>query len=143
LLPDLDRLWTEWWSLNTPGRAVAAVQYVSCLMYPDSENPIFTPWTSDGGGGSPCLWAFAGHLYSNYWLEQNIVFLKKYLNAGTVSSVLLRSIALLADQPEHEVAAQVQADFPLCVETLEARCVELPRFLETTQEATTVFSWSK
>jgi hypothetical protein len=72
LLPDVERLWTEWWSLSTVGRAVAAVQYVSCLMYADGENPIFAPWTPDRGGGPPCLWGFEGHLYSHRWLEINV-----------------------------------------------------------------------
>jgi hypothetical protein len=56
LLPDVERLWTAWWSLDTVGRAIAAVQYISCLMYSENENPVFAPWTPDGGGGPPCLW---------------------------------------------------------------------------------------
>src|SRR5216684_7716999 len=51
LLPDVDRLWGAWWSLNTFGRAIAAVQYISCLIYPENENPVFAPRTPNGGGG--------------------------------------------------------------------------------------------
>lgn len=72
--PDIERLWTAWWSLETVGRAVGALQYISCLMYPINENPVFAPWTSDNGGGPPCLWEFEGHLYSNRWLETNHFF---------------------------------------------------------------------
>lgn len=50
-LPDIERLWTEWWSISTVGKAVAAVQYISCLMYAKGENPVFAPWTPDDGGG--------------------------------------------------------------------------------------------
>jgi len=38
LLPDVDQLWTVWWSIDTVGRAVAAAQYISCLMYGVNEN---------------------------------------------------------------------------------------------------------
>jgi hypothetical protein len=43
LLPDVDRLCGAWWSLNTFGRAIAAVQYIWCLLYPENENPVFAP----------------------------------------------------------------------------------------------------
>jgi hypothetical protein len=46
LLPDVDRMWSAWWSLDTLGRAIAATQYVSCLMSPENENPVFAAWAS-------------------------------------------------------------------------------------------------
>jgi hypothetical protein len=30
LLPDVDRLWSAWWSVDTVGRAIGAVQYYRC-----------------------------------------------------------------------------------------------------------------
>jgi hypothetical protein len=138
----MDRIWTAWWSLDTVGRAIGAVQYVSCLMYPENENPVFAPWTRDGGGGPPCLWEFAGHLYTHRWLEPNINFLKRVLNTQGVGDALNRAVERLVEQPEHDMAVQVQADLPLCIETLEARCVELPRLLGTTQEPGRSLKWS-
>src|SRR5579864_964349 len=135
LLPDLDRLWTEWWSLDTIGRAIASAQYISCLMYPENENPVFAPWTSDGGGGPPCLWGFEGHLYAHRWLEPNVNFLKGTLNVTRVGKVLGQAAARLVDQPERNVAELVQADLPLLANELEARCNVLPRLLETTSES--------
>jgi hypothetical protein len=55
LLPDIEDLWNSWWSLETVGRAIATVQYASCLMYLANENPVFAAWTPDGGGGPPML----------------------------------------------------------------------------------------
>src|ERR1700758_1411041 len=69
LFADLDRIWNVWWSIETVGKAIAIVQYTSCLLYPTNENPVFARWTPDGGGGPPCLWEFAGHLYDHRWLE--------------------------------------------------------------------------
>jgi hypothetical protein len=60
LLPDVSGLWMAWWSTDTVGRAIATVQYVSCLMYEPNENPVFAAWTRNEGGGPPCLWEFEG-----------------------------------------------------------------------------------
>lgn len=142
LLPDMDRLWNAWWSVDTVGRAIAAVQYISCLMYSENENPVFAPWTADGGGGPPCLWGFEGHLYSHRWLEPNVAFLRGVLNVSAVSEALSRAIDRLSNQPGHEVVALIQADKPLLVETLQARCAELPQLLETSQEPGRMLAWS-
>jgi hypothetical protein len=143
LRPDVDHLWNPWWSLGTLGRAVAVIQYISCLMYSEIENPVFAPWTPDGGGGPPCLWEFEGHLYEHHWLKSNVDFLKEVLTGRRVSDRLIDAVELLVDQPEHDVAAGIRDDLPLCIETLEARCAELPVFLSTTQFSTTDFAWSK
>jgi hypothetical protein len=142
LLPDVDKLWAAWWSSDTIGRAVAAV-HISCLMYPENENPVFAPWTPNRGGGPPCLWQFEGHLYTHRWLEPNITFLKRVLHVPGVSEGLSRAVDRLVGQPEHEVAKLVQDDLPLLTDTLQARCVELPRLLETTHEPSSLFAWSK
>jgi hypothetical protein len=142
LLPDVQRVWSAWWSLETVGRAIAAVQYISCLMYSEDENPVFSPWTQDTGGGPPCLWEFEGLLYEHRWLEPNVTFLKETLNVTDVSEVLKRAVDRLMEQPEHEVAARVLADLPLCMATLESRCAELPLLLGTTQGSTSSLEWS-
>jgi hypothetical protein len=141
LLPDVDFFWDAWWSINTVGRAVAAVQYVSCLMYPENENPTFAPWTPDGGGGPPCLWEFEGHLYTHRWLEPNVIFLKRALNGREVVDVLDRAVGLLVGQPECDIASAVQVDLPLYEEVLTARCAALPRLLETIQEPGRLLEW--
>jgi hypothetical protein len=142
LLPDMEHLWNEWWLLNTVGRAIAAVQYVSCLMYSETENPIFAPWTPNGGGGPPSLWEFQGHLYEHRWLEPNINFLRRVLTAQKASEGLSLAVERLVGQPEHAIAAAVLDDLPLCSATLEARCDQLPQLLETVQLSTTTLQWS-
>jgi hypothetical protein len=142
LLPDLGALWIAWWSVATTGRAIAAAQYVSCLMYPQNENPIFAPWTSEKGGGPPCLWEFAGHLYTNRWMKENLRFLKQTLSPKAVAEILNQAVNRLAGQPEYGVAAELQSDIPLCAETLAARCAELPNLLEKTRESGSMREWS-
>lgn len=141
LLPDIERLWTEWWSLGTTGRAVAAIQYISCLMYPEKENPVFAPWTPNGGGGPPCLWEFEGHLYAHRWLDSNVAFLRRALSVHIVGDALARAVRQLASEPERSIAALVQEDFPLCEATVTGRCSDLPQLLETNQETGRIFEW--
>ena len=143
LRPDANRLWGAWWSLGTVGRAIAAIQYISCLMYSEYENPVFAPWTPDGGGGPPCLWEFEGHLYEHRWLQTNVDFLREWLVIGRVTDAVTQAVEQLAGQPEHGVAAGIREDLPLCTETLEARCAELPLLLATTQEPGKLLGWSK
>jgi hypothetical protein len=113
LFPDVDHLWGEWWSLDTVGRAIAAAQYVSCLMYPENENPVFAPWTPNGGGGPPSLWEFEGLLYAHHWLEPNVAFLKNALNVARVTEDLKRAVDRLVESSEHDVAARIREDLPL------------------------------
>jgi hypothetical protein len=142
LRPDAQRLWNAWWSLGTIGRSVSAVQYISCLMYSERENPVFAPWTPDAGGGPPCLWDFEGHLYTHKWLQPNADFLKRNLSVHSVRDLLVRAVNDLAGHAEFDTAAAIQEDFPLCTETVETRCAELPIFLGTVQQSTSDFSWS-
>jgi hypothetical protein len=142
LLPEIDILWTSWWRLGTIGRAVSAVQYISALMYSDKENPVFAPWTRDGGGGPPCLWDFEGHLYSHRWLEPNVDFLRRTLIVPAVTDALNRAVETLKGEPEHHVAARMLTDVSNRGEMLAARCSELPSLLATTQEAGTLLEWS-
>ncbi len=142
LLPDIDRLWTVWRSVETIGRAVSSVQYISALMYPNEANPVFAPWTRDEGGGPPCLWEFEGHLYAHRWVESNVEFLRRTLNVQAVIEVLRRAVKRLEGEPEHEVAAQMLAGVPRRTEMLAVRCTELPSLLATTQEVGTLLEWS-
>jgi len=141
LLPGIERLWNQWWSTKTVGKAVAAVQYISCLMYSVNENPVFAPWTPDHGGGPPCLWEFEGHLYSNCWLESNVNFLKKRLSVEAARTVIEQSVEKLANEPEQEMALEIQKDWPLCEETVASRCEQLKRTLATVSEPGKLSEW--
>jgi hypothetical protein len=141
ILPDVADLWSTWWQLDTTGRAVAAVQYASALMYPDDANPIFAPWTCKDGGGPPTLWEFSGHLYAHRWQEPNVRFLRRTLSAPAVSELLERAAARLSGEPEHPAALRVLADLPSRGAMLAARCTELPDLLAQTQ-GTDLLHWS-
>jgi hypothetical protein len=111
-------------------------------MYPDAENPVFAPWTREGGGGAPCLWEFEGHLYMHRWLESNIDFLRRALTVSAVNDVLGRAVKELTHEPEHHVASRMLAEIPMRSDTLAARCAELPMLLSKVQEPGTMLAWS-
>lgn len=142
LFPDIEHLWQEWWSIATVGRAVATVQYVSCLIYPQHENPVFAPWTPEGGGGPPCLWEFGGHLYAHRWLEENVRFIRQALNPQRVKEVLGLAVSRLVGESEYKIAAEVLANLPVCADTMAARSAELPTILETTSKPGRLNEWS-
>lgn len=143
LLPDIESLWTSWWSLNTTGRAVSTVQYISVLMYRDDQNPVFGSWTREAGGGAPCLWGFEGHLYTHRWLASNVEFLRRTLTVSAVQVVLTRAVEALIGEPEYDIAARILAEFPTRREMVAARCAELPTLLATTQEPGALLQWSR
>jgi len=132
--PDIAELWTAWWRMETIGRAVAAVQYASTLLYPDDANPIFAAWTRDEGGGPPSLWEFNGHLYTHRWQDANVAFLRQTLTVEAVTDLLERAATVLAGEPEHDAARKVLADVPARHGMLEARCGRLPDLLAQSAE---------
>lgn len=85
VFPSIRDLWEEWWSCSTEGRACAVLQYASVLMYPDEENPIFSQWKPDAGGGAPCLWETESSGFDQAWLPENVEFLR-----ATLTPIFLR-----------------------------------------------------
>lgn len=134
LAPDVGKIWAALWSVETVGRAIAAVQYISCLLYPKDGNPVFAPYTKEKGGGPPCLWEFDGFLYESRWQRPNVDFLQDLLKTSDgVGELLARAVDRLANQPERDAAARVLTDFPSCTRTLIDRCAVLPVLLDTPQ----------
>ncbi len=129
VMPQIDWIWDAWWSLDTPGRAVAALQYCSDLMYLEGENPLFPAWTKEQGGGGPYIWANDSHLYDVGWLPCNLDFLRTTLTLDFVDSKLCQAANRLSDQPEAERARQMLNDFSAASELVELRVTELPELL--------------
>jgi hypothetical protein len=142
LAPDIDALWAAWWELGTPGRAVAALQLASCLMYDDRANPVFAAWTPERGGGPPSLWQYAGHLYEDRWLPENVSFLERTLDATYIGERVEAAAAALAGEPTYEMARAIAGDLGDRRELLAQRCEELPRMLATPGTPGEIRRWS-
>jgi hypothetical protein len=151
IAPDIEHLWMDWWSISTVGRAIAAVQYISCLVYPKDSNPVFAPYTREQGGGPPCLWEFDGYLYESTWQIQNVEFLQKLLrDPNVVSSVIRQAVDRLSQHCGLQTAQQILADsqsssasrkFRGPAETLSDRLLALPIILATGGEPETTYLW--
>jgi hypothetical protein len=133
IMPRIDLLWDSWWSLATPGRAVAAIQYCSGLMYFEGENPLFGKWTPESGGGGPHLWENDTLIHDVGWMPENAQFLEKALNVQFVIDTIRKAVAMLANQPEHSRAMQVENDLADRIEIIESRVRELPSLLIATR----------
>lgn len=141
--PDIEHLWRDWWSIGTIGRAIAAVQYISCLVYPKDSNPVFAPYTRERGGGPPCLWEFDGYLYGSSWQIQNVEFLRNLLcDPSVVVSVVGQAVDRLSQHSGLQSAQQLLADSQSSLanlklrslaETLSDRLLALPEILAEPQ----------
>lgn len=129
VMPRIDIIWESWW-LETPGRAVAALQYCSGLMYHEWEdNPLFGQWTSSGGGGGPYLMN-DDILYDHRgWMEQNLDFLTETLTSEFVNEQVIIAASRLQDEPEWEKAQKLVNDLPKSRELVESRVKLLPILL--------------
>ena len=129
IMPRIEMLWDSWWSLNTPGRAVAALQYCSGLMYFEGENPLFGAWTRESGGGGPYLWGHDSLICDAGWRCENTQALQERLNVHFVVDKVRRAVEVLADEPEFAQAKQLENDLVDRLEIIESRVKELPVLL--------------
>jgi hypothetical protein len=139
VMPKIDLLWKPWWSLDTPGRAVAALQYCSGLMYFEGENPLFGRWTKDQGGGGPYLCGSDSHIFHQGWKQENIDFLSRTLTVDFVADRVAKAAARLENEPECEKARQVEKDLVDRREVVTIRVAELLLYLA---ENTGRVAWS-
>ncbi len=129
IFPELESLWRTWWGFETPGRALAAQRYISCLLYEDDANPIFAPWTPLRGGGPPSLWATDGHIYNESWKPVNIDFFKATVTPAYVHQALKRAANALSGLIESDVPIRMLSDFERQRPLLQHRLRALPEIV--------------
>lgn len=94
-------LWSRIWESEREGHAVALLQYLSCLIYEES-NPIFAPWTCNKGGGPPELWGFDSIGFGESWKPGNLDFMSTALTSGHIGAWLERTSKLHPVSPISE-----------------------------------------
>jgi hypothetical protein len=129
IMPQISLLWEAWWSLESPGRAVAALQYCSGLMYFDGENPLFEMWSPDTGGGGPYLWENDSMIFDANWLPENVAFMSKTLTLDFVNAKVIAAVDCLRSEPEFERAMLLREQLDDRQELIASRVEELPRHL--------------
>lgn len=140
VFPHLHSLWEVWWQMNTFGHAACVLQYLSCLMYWDDENPVFTPWTPVGGGGPPELWGSEGFVFEHGWRQENTSFLSETLTLAYVAEKLEQAAQVIGTPQGESVPARMLADWPKCRDLAASRIAELPKLVA--QAPSTYPEWS-
>ncbi|MDG3007176.1 hypothetical protein [Paludisphaera mucosa] len=129
IMPRIDLLWEPWWSLETPGRAVAALQYCSGLMYFEGENPLFSRWTPERGEGGPYLTESDSLIHDVGWKPENVEFLSRTLTVEFVEVRVAQAVARLEGEPDGEKARRLLDDLPASRDLIASRAAELPLLL--------------
>jgi hypothetical protein len=125
VLPKIEPIWNVLWSLETPGRAIAAMQYCSGLMYFGGDNPLFDVWD----GISPDLWQHDAMIYNAGWNDDNLEFLSQTLTVDFVNDKVTAAVNRLKREPAGETARQLEDNLPDCQELIAERVRELPSLL--------------
>jgi hypothetical protein len=129
IMPHISMLWDSWWSLDSAGQAVAALQYCSGLMYFDGENPFFEIWSRDDGGGGPYLWGNDARICDSCWLPQNVEYLQKTLTVDFVNARVEAAVERLREEPEFARAELMRRQLDDRQELIASRVKELPQHL--------------
>lgn len=129
ILPVISIIWEKWWSLKSIGRAVCAIQYLSSLVYYETQNPIFATWTPEYGGGSPDLWTHDSYIYHEGWMKENLEFIESTLTIEYLEKKLNEATSKLEGEPEYPKAIKMVEDFPERKKILQVRIEELPCLL--------------
>jgi hypothetical protein len=130
VMPRIESIWTPWWNLDSPGRAVCALQYASGLIYFVGENPLFDPWRPARSGGGPYLWENDGHLHDVPWLPENLAFFRETVTPDYILEKTEEAAERLATEAEGATARRVADDARRNRALVQSRVTELPTLLE-------------
>ena len=136
----VENFWNSWWGMRKCGWAICTVQYISALMYKNSQNPIFSPWTRAGGGGAPCLWETDAHIYEQCTKPENVNYIEKILTVESVGEALRRANSELRSHPHHSTVQKMLHDYQSDYSLLEYRIPKLMRALR--RPKADVFRWN-
>ncbi|MCA9087244.1 MAG: hypothetical protein KDA90_01275 [Planctomycetaceae bacterium] len=129
VMPRIDLIWCPWWEMETLGRAVAALEYLSGLMYLEGDNPLFR----EQKRALPLIFANDSMNFDAGWLEENLDFLKQELTVDFFQSSLSRAVRRLHGHQLENIAQQFLDDLPICRDLVAARIEELPCLLAEAQ----------
>jgi hypothetical protein len=127
-------IFQSWWELESPGHAVAVLQYCSGLMYFDGENPLFDVWIEGRNVGCVLLWDNDSQVYDRGWLDENIAFVRNFITVDRVMQVVRNAADKLGNEQEGELARRMVGNLGdrQRLELLQSRVAELPDLLVST-----------
>ncbi len=103
IAPVMRIIWSRWWSLDSVGKAVCALQYAAYLIYAGEDNIL----CSEG-------WHCAGWLHplshTEFWSQENWAFLCTALTPQTILEGVQAAAEKLRGEPEEDIAARIAQD---------------------------------
>ncbi|GEM_PF-3649522 len=124
-LGPIAHLWSDWWGFRTLGRARAAAQFASCLVTLDESNPLFLPWTRDGGGGPPSLLEDLSIGFSPGWLPENVEEFKRRLTPESLADLVRRCEEALPAPAERSMVGLLASRLQTLPEIAQAKLYDL------------------
>jgi hypothetical protein len=137
----IEKIWEQWWEISTHGHACCILQYISCLMYGEKDNPIFAPYTRKKGGGPPQLWGNDAHLHTETWSPENALFLKEFLTLDRIRFGLENAAKKVEGKDNCDAAKELVADFPIAEDDVKNRAAALAIIMEINSHQ--VYYWDE
>jgi len=112
VFPIIESLWTEWWMVDAPWKAICGLQWWSGFMYWRNESPIFGEWTREDGGGNICPYETSYLKYRPARVE-NIDFLKQHMSLSHAKKSILACCDFLAGTKYEAIAEEMRFDLEI------------------------------
>ena len=142
IMPRIDSIWNTWWTIETVGRALAAIEYISAIIYMPHENPLLSAQDRESSlRVEPCLARHQERVPDLYchdsggmaadaaWLEENLAFLTNELTFEYLVERMDRVVARLDQRAPFETAARMRDDLIMRREDIELRLLDHFRWL--------------
>lgn len=124
---DFSILLRDWCSVSTIGLAIAAIQYLSLLVYEDAEHPLFQRWADRLGGAAPLPWAGK----DVPWLRDNVSALQQMLQGTGARDWMARAVDRLKGHADESLARLILDDMDLQPYRVESRTRDLAMHMAT------------
>ena len=138
---DVETLVREWREMRVEGYAICCLQYFSSLAFRTYENPVFSPWTGEGGGGPPLFWVYESLGFQECWKEKNLEFFRHFLTVEEVKSWAAEAAQVVREHPHRNRARLVVEGISTTPGRVESRLADLFRYLGTPSRPE-VWEWS-
>lgn len=104
-------IWRSWWSVSTPGRAIALLKYASGFIWEGKENPLWR--------------GFGPDFFRESWLPENLAFLHSVLTPQLIIEGVTDAAEVLRNCNEGLLAEKIARVAPQRYEIIAIRIDDL------------------
>ncbi len=107
VFPVVERIWENWWRVDSYGKAVCAMAWCSGIVYEDDENLIFGSSNIRSGDSEPYLHENDSQIRNDRWMDENIRFMYDNLSVKYIKDKLLECSRMLDGCKEGSTALEI------------------------------------